>query len=483
MAFLDSLDIANRALFHLGATRISSPTENSKNNTTMSFLYDKLRRAELRRNVWRFATRRAVMRSMTSTTMSVVPSQWSITQTYLPGSLVSDANGYVWISKVAENLGQLPGQSVGWDEFFGTLTADIYAQVSNYTAWSSGTTYVTGQQISYNGAAYQSLQSANTNNIPSAASSAWWFPISVVGPSGYYAGEIVYMPISGANNNSVPGGFVAFLSLVNGNTTVPSVPAAWVATTQYGQDASVSYSGGQWRSLIAFNQNNIPATAPAAWVAATSYASGNTVTGADGFIYSSAVNSNLGNNPETDGGTNWTPTGAVAAWSQSVPLFPSDTSWLPLYATLQPTTFIYPVGSGPSTETETRNVFPLPNGFLREAPQDPKRGSVSFLGAPSGLPYYDWELENNFLVSRDPGPIVLRFVADTVNVQGFDDMFCEGLAARMGLEACEDITQSDAKMQICTQAYSKFMGEARTVNAIETGSTEPPEDDYITCRA
>lgn len=483
MAFLDSLDIANRALFHLGATRISGPTENSKNNTTMAFLYDKLRRAELRRNVWRFATRRAVMRAMTTTTMNVVPAQWSITQTYLPGALVSDANGNVWISQIADNLGNLPGQSLGWDEFFGTLVADIYAQVSNYTAWSSGTTYATGAQVSYNGAAYQSLQSANTNNIPSAASSPWWFPISVAGPSGYYAGEIVYMPIAGANNNAVPGGFVAFLSLVNGNTTVPSVPAAWTATSQYAQDAVVSYGGSQWRSLIPLNQNNTPATAPAAWVAATSYVIGNTVTGPDGFVYSSLVNSNLGNNPETDSGTHWSPTGAVAAWDQSIPLFPSDTSWLPLYASLQPMTFIYPVGSGPSSATQTRNVFPLPNGFLREAPQDPKRGSVSFLGAPSGLPYEDWEFENEFLVSRDPGPLVFRFVADTINVQNFDDMFCEGLAARLGLEACEDINQSDAKKAVCAQEYSKFMGEARIVNAIETGATEPPEDDWITCRA
>ena len=483
MAFLDSLDIANRALFHLGATRISSPTEISKNNTTMSFLYDKLRRAELRRNVWRFATRRAVLRAISPTTMNVVPAQWSITQTYLPGSLVSDANGGVWISQIADNLGNLPGQSVGWDEFFGTLTADIYSQVSNYTAWSSGTTYATGAQVSYNGVAYQSLQSANTNNVPSAPSSIWWFPITVVGPSGFYAGEIVYMPIAGSSNNAVPGGFVAFLSLVNGNTTVPSVPAVWSSTTQYGQDAVVSYSGAQWRSLIPINQNNTPTTAPAAWASGTSYSTSNTVTGPDGFIYSSVGNANLGNNPETDGGVHWTPTGAVAAWDQSIPLFPADTSWVPLYATLQPQTFIYPVGSGPSTETETRNVFPLPNGFLRQAPEDPKRGSVSFLGAPSGLPYNDWELENDFLVSRDPGPIVLRFVADTVNVQGFDDMFCEGLAARMALEACEDITQSDVKKNSCMQEYSKFMGEARIVNAIETGATEPPEDDWITCRA
>jgi hypothetical protein len=68
------------------------------------------------------------------------------------------------------------------------------------------------------------------------------------------------------------------------------------------------------------------------------------------------------------------------------------------------------------------------------------------------------------------------------NVQAFDDMFCEGLAARMGYEGCEDITQSTEKKQLCAQEYARFMGDARVVNAIETGATEPPEDDYIVCR-
>ena len=73
-------------------------------------------------------------------------------------------------------------------------------------------------------------------------------------------------------------------------------------------------------------------------------------------------------------------------------------------------------------------------------------------------------------------------MADVVNVPKFDDLFCEGLAARIGLEICPKVTQSEAKVATIAGKYKVFMGEARIVNAIEIGSEEPPEDDWVTAR-
>jgi hypothetical protein len=482
MGYLDSLDIANRALFHLGAVRIVSITENTKNNATMSFLYDKLRAAELRRNVWRFATRRAVIRPVTPTTLLVSPLPWSSTQLYLPGAIVADTNGVLWQSTLAENLNNQPGQSAAWDQYFGPMTADLFSQVSNFTAWSAVTAYVTGNQVSYQSVAYQALQN-NTNQPPNTPSSQYWAPITINNTNGYYAGEMTYVPVSEAGGFGAAG-YVVFLSMTNGNTDVPNVPTPWNPTVQYTADQTVSYNGSQWRNLLPINLNITPATPPAAWAAGTTYASGNQVTGADFYIYQSIGNGNLGNNPTNSGNPSfWTNTGVLAGWSSTPTLFGADLNWLPLQVSLTNLTFVYPVGSGPATDAETRNVFRLPSSFLREAPQDPKRGGVSYLGAPSGMMYDDWEFEGNFLVSRDAWPIVFRFVADIYQVSQFDDMFCEGLAARMAYEGCEDITQSIGKQGACAQAYNKFMADARTVNGIETGATEPPVDDYITCRA
>ena len=75
---MDSLDIANRALFHLGVQPLQSVTENSQRNATITFLYDKVRRAELRRNCWRFSTKRVALRPLTTTTQMVVPALYDV---------------------------------------------------------------------------------------------------------------------------------------------------------------------------------------------------------------------------------------------------------------------------------------------------------------------------------------------------------------------------------------------------------------------
>ena len=61
-------------------------------------------------------------------------------------------------------------------------------------------------------------------------------------------------------------------------------------------------------------------------------------------------------------------------------------------------------------------------------------------------------------------------------------ILCGSCGARIGLEVCEPLTQSDSKLNTISQIYKTFMGDARAINGIETGSVEPPIDDYIVCR-
>jgi hypothetical protein len=62
--FQSPVDIANRGMQHIGAVRIGALGfgELSVQASECGFVYDKVRRAELRRNVWRFATRLCVLR-------------------------------------------------------------------------------------------------------------------------------------------------------------------------------------------------------------------------------------------------------------------------------------------------------------------------------------------------------------------------------------------------------------------------------------
>jgi len=476
MPFLDSLDIANRVCQRCGVQQILDINEDSKNNTEITFAYDKLRRAELRRNIWAFTIRKTVLRAVTTTTLLLAPQPWSAASTYMPGALVTDANGTIWMSVISDNITNAPGATSAWEEYFGPMTADIFNPIQNVAVapWSSVYTYTINTQVSYNGTIYSSIGSSNLNNVPFAGSS-YWQALGNAGATAYYAGELCYAP---AGN---PGGFVVYMSLTNGNTDVPSNITPWNATSTYTGDNIVSYSGFQWRSLIPYNLNNTPAVAPTTYDPNAIYTTGNQVTAPDGYLYISVGSSNQNNNPVTSPGY-WTNTTVPAAWARTPVLYPSSTNWLPLFADLSPMPILYPLGSGPVTDTSTNNIFRLPAGYLRRANQAPKQGSVSWLGAPSGASYNDWNTEGKFIVSTDVGPIIFRFGADVTDVTSMDDMFCEGLAARIAEEVCEILTQSTSKVAQISQAYTKVMGEARTVNAIEVGSEESPEDDWVSCR-
>ncbi len=466
-----NVDIANRACQHVGVTRIVSFSDNSKQASEMSFCYDKLRRAELRRNVWAFATRKVALRAVDTGTMLLSPVAWSGTTTYGLGAIVADSNGYNWQSKVQDNLNNTPGTNSSWDMYCGPLTVS---------------------------------------------------PYDTTGTTGYYAGEIVY-------ETPGDGTYAVYLSLASNNSQDPRAPSIWSTLTQYSKDQVVlyyaawavgtTYAAGNvvtynnlaYVSLAGSNVGHEPDTSPTYWVqvnpllapayynALTTYSIGQFVT-LSGTNYVSLVNNNTGNTPSSspsdwvaqaagtyyvshsDFNMNNNPASSPSLWSTTNHFGNASDLWLTLNCNLTDLQIVYPLGSGPAYQDTTKNIYKLPSNYLRTAPQDPKAGSTSFLGAPTGLMYNDWNYENGYIVTQQNTPLTLRFVADMTEVPKFDDMFCEGLAARIALETVETLTQSVAKAGAIMAQYNKFMTEARMVNGIETGPTEPPEDDYVTCR-
>lgn len=384
------LDIANRAMQHIGDRLLVSmdPTvEDRRAVQEVANCYDKLRQAELRRNVWRFSIRRARLQVIDPASMLVQPADYDATKTYPLGSLVrSTLDDRYYIARALVPLNEEPSAASSsltratdyWEPYFGPQTCSPY---------NSGTTYD--------------------------------------------AGEIVYSPASPA--------YAMFLSLINANATVPSMtPPAYDPTIAYEVGDTVVYSATTYQSKIDLNLAITPGTDVTKWDA----------------VPASQVGKRIGQ------------------------------QWLYLAAgaTLSSLKFSYPLGAGPVTDRQTLNVFRLPSGFIREAPQDPKAGSQGFLGGPNALPYTDFQFEGDYIVTRQSYPMLYRFVADVTDVRQMDAMFCEGLAARIALETCEAITQSGDKLTTIAQVYKLFMGEARTVNGIERGPTESPEDEYVSVR-
>ena len=318
LAFGAQVDIANRALQHLGVDSIAAAdllSPSTKSGRECNRCYDRLRTAELRRNVWTFATREVILRAIAGTTLLWTPDAWSSTGVYITGAVKSYGGDY-YQAQPGVATGDVPNTAATWLKYFGPITLDAFT----------------------------------TANQP------------------YFAGEIV----SSAGTN--------YLSLVSNNKDTP--PTA---------------------------------------------------------------------------------------------------NWLALGGTSATLNLLYPIGSGPANDTTTRNVFHRPYGFLRQAPTDPKKINP-FVGGPDYRGADDWLWQGNYITSDDTGPLYMRFVADVIDVIGFDPLFCEGVAARMAYEMCEALTQKPDLKAASLQAYKEFMGEARIVNGIEAGTVDPEEDEYLMVR-
>ncbi len=431
-AFRTAVDIGQRALQHCGAARMDSTLgfsdTSSRGASEVAACYDQAREAELEANYWTCAIRRTILRAIDANTMLLAPALWAPGVTYFVGSVVADQSGNLWISRIPNNLANDPLLTTYWEPYFGPLAVPLHDATTSYSP-----------------------------------------------------GELVY-------TTAGHGTYRVYLSLQDGNADVPGTATAYSATSTYFKNQVVTYLSVAYMSLIDLNTANTPSSAPALWNAATTYGAAASVGGSDGIIYTSIAGGNLNHDPTLDGGIHWTNTGVLNPWTTVFVGGAGSAKWLeiggaefPSGVALTKLNVIYPLGSGPSTQAITRNVFKLPAGFLRIAPQNPK-GTTSWLGGPSGYTYNDWNYENGFIVSAETGPIPLRFVANVTDVRLMHAMFCEGLAARIGMSICDTVTQSASQFQMIAKVYAKWIADAKTQNAIEQSYDDPPDDDYVTCR-
>ena len=452
-------------------------------------MYDSLRLAELRAHLWVFATRRTVLYPVAMSTMTLVPPVWNTSEIY-PFAAVVSYNGRIYSSTVNANQGSVPEHGTGnWDIFVGSTNVNQWGIFPGLTPpanpWSSVTTYPGNAFVTYNGNLYVSNQNSNLNHQPD-ISPAWWMyegAVQIQPSSGYFTGDLVYYPAGSA--------YQIFLSLQNNNNVQPGGGlSAWNPLTTYNPGDQVSYSSAAYESNLPLNLDNTPEATPDLWLTASTYNTSDTVVFYDGQkynIYTSAVDGNIGNPPLLDGEVNtafWAYTSTpqwISVLSQE--LASSQEAWLLLAdSTLEPLRFNYPIGTGPLENESNKNVFILPYGYLREAPQDPKGGFFSPLGAPTSRPIDDWVFENGMFISFFPGPGVVRVCADVTNPYAYDALFREGLRARLAEELAEHLTHSSAKKQVAQADYKQYMGQATRTNAIESQPTDFPLDDWIAAR-
>jgi hypothetical protein len=179
-------------------------------------------------------------------------------------------------------------------------------------------------------------------------------------------------------------------------------------------------------------------------------------TGADDDWFLSLQNNNINQDPSLAGGVWWAVLG---------------TGDLPI-------NYLIAAGPGVTFDGAAQNLFPLPNGYLRLTSQGPRGAGSATLSTSAGIRFSDWQLEDNYIISAQPGPLIVRFIADVQDVTRMDDLYCEGLGARIAIELAEALTGSVQKQQAAIAMYRQFIREARMINWIELGATEAEEEEY-----
>lgn len=213
-AFQQPLDIVNRALMRCGCPIMGSINDQQEGVTIVQ-MYDRVRRAELRRNLWVTATRTVSLRALDAASCLLNFEAWASGTTYGANYVVTYGN-QTWVSLVDGNLGNVPGTAVTsgalpWDRYFGPRAAN---------PWND------------------TLQNLSTSNNIS-----------------YHVGEIAYF----ASNGTI------FASLVEGNQNEPDLVDAWLATIMYSSGAVVSYNSTNYQSRVNQNFNNQPDASPTQW--------------------------------------------------------------------------------------------------------------------------------------------------------------------------------------------------------------------------
>jgi hypothetical protein len=423
--FLAPVDIWDAALAWCGANLSG---DSLRNKATAAKRYDQVRKAELSQRTWTFATKDQCLRAIDINTMLLNPALWSQLTTYFYGSVVADQSGSLWISNIPNNLNNDPLLTNFWEPYFGPLSVTLYD--------------------------------------PSIS---------------YFNGELVYTtPGDGTNR--------VYQSRIDGNKDVPGTATAYDPTVTYFKNHVVTFLSVAYMSLIDLNLNNEPDLVPLPWLVGTTYAITNKVAGSDGVIYQSVGSGNIGHDPTLDTGTNWTNTGVLAAWTRTFVGGSGSLNWLqiggkefPFGVGLTKLNVLYPASSGPWSQTSAKKIFLLPAGFLRRALQNQKAG-VSWLGGPTGISYDDWIISGKYIVTSDTGPILLRFVVNITDVSLMKVTFCEGLALRLAVAICDTVTQDKGQFDLVAKAYARFENTALTIDGVEAGYVDEPDDDLITVR-
>lgn len=134
------------------------------------------------------------------------------------------------------------------------------------------------------------------------------------------------------------------------------------------------------------------------------------------------------------------------------------------------------------------NVYPFGDVNAPYASAQSNQNNPSNISTPNtSIQYNDWEVElapgiGPCIATNQPGPLYVRYVSSSVTESMFDPLFAEAFAAALGMETCEELTQSNSKLTAIETLYKDTMETAKKRNAFQNKPVRPPVDSWILSR-
>lgn len=105
----------------------------------------------------------------------------------------------------------------------------------------------------------------------------------------------------------------------------------------------------------------------------------------------------------------------------------------------------------------------------------------------NSVQYNDWQIESYpgggiAIASSNPAPLYMRYVSLDLVEASYDPCFAEAFSAMLAMEVCEELTQSNTKLQNISKVYDDAIKQAKRRNAFEEMPVQPPVDPWILVR-
>ena len=86
------------------------------------------------------------------------------------------------------------------------------------------------------------------------------------------------------------------------------------------------------------------------------------------------------------------------------------------------------------------------------------------------------------MLSDEGSPLSVRYVRREEDPNQYDSMLVSAIAARLAIELCEELTQSNTKRERALVEYEQILSRARMADGQEQSPMPFEEDDWVLAR-